>query len=131
MVSPERTYPLDNSPIVAKALDLLDTHFKNIPSLKEIVINFKAHPEEDPSDDLTRKMHDYGWTVKVTKLPKRVWYSEDDRVEFDNPEDCRAYDHEQLRIDEQKRQREEEEQWVEDYYERRRDPYWKNDSDYD
>ena len=130
LVSPGHAYTLCNSPIAAKGLGLLDNYFNIIPSLKEIVINFEAHSEEDPSDDLTRKMHHYGWTVKVRELPKRVWYSEDDRVEFDNPEDCQAYDNEQRRIDEQKRQREEE-HWLEEYYERRRDPYWKNDSDYD
>ena len=88
------------------------------------------YPEEDPSDDLTKKMHDYGWTVKVTvtELPKKTWISIDDRVEFDNAEDCQAYDNEQLFIDERKRQKE---QWLEEYHRRRDDPYWKNDSDYD
>ena len=132
MVSPDcANYALSDSPIAAEALDLLDTHFKNIPSLKEIVICFELYPEQDPSDDLTKKMHDYGWTIKVTKLPKKKWISLDDRVEFDNEEDCQAYDNEQFLIDERERQREEEEQWLEEYHRRRRDPYWKNDSDYD
>ena len=62
-------YVLSDSLIVVEALDWLDTYFKNIPSLKEIVINFEVYPEQDPSDDLTKKMHDYGWTIKVTKVP--------------------------------------------------------------
>ena len=132
LVSPGcANYPLSDSPIAAEALYLLDTHFKNVPSLKEIVINFEVYPEQDPSDDLTKKMHDYGWTVKVTELPKKTWISLDDRVEFDNEEDCQAYDNEQFLIGERQRQREEEEQWLEEYHRRRRDPYWKNDSDYD
>ncbi len=127
LVSPgSENYALSDSPIAAEALYLLDTHFKNIPSLKEIVINFEVFPEEDPSDDLTKKIHDYGWTIKVTK-----WISLDDRDEFDNEEDCQAYNDEQFLISERQRQREEEEQWLEEYHERRRDPYWKNDSDYD
>ena len=81
-------YALSDSSIAAEVLDLLDTHFKNIPSLKEIVINFEMYLEQDPSDDLTKKMHDYEWTVKVTKLLKKKWISLDDRVEFDNEEDC-------------------------------------------
>jgi len=73
LVSPNcENYVLSDSSIAAEALDLLDNHFKNIPSLKEIVINFEVYPEQDASDDLT-KMHDYGWTVKVTKLPKKKW----------------------------------------------------------
>lgn len=108
LISPDcANYALSDSPIAAKALDFLDTHFKNIPSLKEIIINFEVHPEQDPSDDLTKKMHDCGWTVKVTKLPKKKWISLDDRVEFDNEEDCQAYDNEQFLIDERERQREE------------------------
>ena len=132
LVSPGcANYSPSDLPIAAEALYLLDTHFKNVPSLKEIVINFEVYPEQDPSDDLTKKMHNYGWTVKVTKLPKRTWMSLDDRVEFDNEEDCQAYDNEQFLVNERERQREEEEQWLEEYHRRRRDPYWKNDSDYD
>ena len=52
-------------------------------------------------------------------------------VEFDNREDCEAYDNEKFLIDERERQREKKEEWLEVYHRRRRDPYWKNDSDYD
>lgn len=132
LVSPDcENYALSDSPIAAEALDLLNTHFKSISSLKEIVISFEVYPEQNPSDDLRKKMYDYGWSVKITKLHKKKWISGDDRVEFDNEEDCRAYDDEQFLIDERKREREEEEQWLEEYHRRRSDPYWKNDSDYD
>jgi hypothetical protein len=78
-----------------------------------------------------KKMRECGWTVQITKLPKKVWISDDDRVEFDNEEDCNAYNREQLRLDWQREQEQEDEWWTEEYYRRRRDPYWKNDSDYD
>ena len=88
MVSPDsENYVLSASPIAVEVLGLLNTHLKNIHSLKEIVINFEVYPEQDLSGDLT-KMHDYGWIIKVTKLPKRTWISEDERVEFDNWEEC-------------------------------------------
>ena len=124
-------YILTQSPIAAEALDLLDTHFKSIPSLQEVIINFEVPFDEDPSDLLTKKIQDHGWKVKVTRLPKQTWISEDERVAFDNEEDCRAYDWEQLFLDQQREERKEREEWVEEYYRRKRDPYWKNDSDYD
>ncbi len=132
LVPPEQyNYALSGSTIAAEALNLLDTRLRSIPPLKEIIVNFKVYPEGDPSDDLTKKIHDYGWTVKVTKLPKKVWISNDDRVEFDNEEDCNAYDNEQFREEQEREEEKEKELWLEEYYRRRRDPYWKNDSDYD
>jgi len=132
-------YALRDWPIAFEALDLLNTRFKAIHSLKEIVINFEEYPEHAPSDDLsddssdglTKKMRDIGWTIRNTWLPKRVWISIDDRVEFDNEEDCRAYDYEQLQREEEIEMERENERWQEEYDRRRRDPYWKNDSDYD
>ena len=85
------------------------------------------YSEEGLSDD-RMKMRDRGWTVEVTKLPKKIWISDNDRFEFDNEEDCNAYNDE---LDWQREREEEEEWWTEEYYRRRRDPYWKNDSDYD
>jgi hypothetical protein len=123
-------YAFDDSPIGVQALDLLDTRFKAIPSLKEIIVNFQVYGEEDLSDH-RKKMRDCGWTVEVTKFPKKVWISDNDRVEFDNEEDCNAYNVEMLLFDLQREQEEEDERWREEYYRRRRDPYWKNDSDYD
>jgi hypothetical protein len=65
-------YALDDSPIAVEALDLLDTRFKAILSLKEIIINVHVYGEEDLSDDLMKKIRDYGWIIEVTKLPKKV-----------------------------------------------------------
>jgi hypothetical protein len=109
---------------------LLDTRFKAIPSLKTIIVNFQAYAAEDLSD-YPIKMRDRGWTVEVTKLRKKVWISDDDRVEFRNEEDCNAYNVEMLLFDLQREEEEEDKRWTEEYYRRRRDPYWKNDSDYD
>lgn len=67
-------YAFDDSPIAAEELDLLDTRFKAIPSLKEIIVNFQVYAAEDPDDypgDYPIKMRDRGWTVKVTKLRRK------------------------------------------------------------
>jgi hypothetical protein len=124
-------YALDDSPIAAEALDLLDTRFKAIPSLKEIIVNISVYGEEDLSEDLMKEMRDCGWTVEVTKLPKKVWICHEAGLEFDNKEDYEEYMNHELLLDLQREQEKEEEWWREEYYRRRRDPYWKNDSDYD
>jgi hypothetical protein len=98
------------------------------------IINFQVYDAEDRSDYRIKnriKMRDRGWTFQVTKLPKKVLISDDDRVEFDNEEDCNAYNVEMLLFDLQREQEEEDKQWTEEYYRRRHDPYWKNHSDYD
>jgi hypothetical protein len=111
-------YTVDCSPIAAEALDLLDARFKVISSLEEVIVNVHIYDDEGLSDDLRKKMRDCRWTIKVTKLEKS-WYSgeEDEYADYE-------YDLEM----EREREREE---WLEEYYRRRRDPYWKNDSDYD
>jgi hypothetical protein len=109
---------------------LLDARFKAIPSLKEIIVNFQVYSEEDLSDD-RMKMRDRGWTVEVTKLPKKVWVCDEGRFEFDNEEDYNEYMNEKALDDLRREQEKEDEWWTEEYYRRRRDPYWKNDSDYD
>ena len=100
-------YVLSDSPITAQALYLLSTHFKDIPSLQKIVINFEVYPGQEPSRDSTM-IHDCGWTVKVTELPKKTWISDDRRVELDTYKEYQAYNEEQLD-----------------------DLFWKNDLDYD
>ena len=67
-----------NCPIVAESFGLLDMRLKNISSIKEVVINFEVYPEQDPRNDLTKMIHNYGWTVKVTKLTERKGTSQDD-----------------------------------------------------
>jgi hypothetical protein len=64
-------YAFGDSPIATEALNLLDARFKAIPSLKEIIVDFQMYAAEDLSDYWI-KMHDRGWTVEVTKLPKKV-----------------------------------------------------------
>jgi hypothetical protein len=132
LVPPEHcNYALSHDAIAAEALNLLDIRFKSIPSLEEIIVNFEVYPERDSSNGLTKTIHGFGWTVKVTELPKKVWISNDDRVEFDNEEDCNAYNNEQFRREVKEEEEKENELWLEEYYDRRRDPCWKNDSDYD
>jgi hypothetical protein len=46
--------------IAEEALNVLDTRFKAIHSLKEIIVNFQEYPERNPSDDLTKKVRDIG-----------------------------------------------------------------------
>jgi hypothetical protein len=48
------------------ALELLDTRFKAIPSLKEVIV--QVHTYIDIRDDSLKRMRNYGWTIKVTKL---------------------------------------------------------------
>ena len=122
-------YTFSDSPIAAEVLYLLDMRFKAIPSLKEIIVHLQVYAVEDLSD-YPIKMRECGWTVE-TKLLNRVWISDDGRVEFHNEEDCDTYNNEQLLFEWQRDKEKEEEEWTEEYHRRRRDPYWKNDSDYD
>ena len=132
LILPEHcNYALGDMAVATEALNILNTHFRTFQFLKEIIINFEEYSERNPSDDLTKKMRNMGWTVIVTRLPRRVWISNDDRVEFDNEEDCIAYDNEQFQREMALEEQKEEEEWLEEYYRRRRDPYWKNDSDHD
>lgn len=75
---------------------------------------------------MAKTMQDYGWNIKIIRLPKKKWYSLDDRVVFNNEEDCEAYDYEPNIIEERKIQEKEEDEWVEEYYRRRCDPFWKS-----
>ncbi|KAI4859703.1 hypothetical protein F4820DRAFT_462268 [Hypoxylon rubiginosum] len=127
----DRSYALGISQIATEATDLLNTRFRTITSLRKVNINFEVYPGEDIDDDVMEKLRGYGWAVTTTKLPKKTWISCDDRVEFDNEEDCIAYDNEQFRLDMKREEERVEELWTEEYDRRRRDPYWKNDSDYD
>lgn len=62
---------LGPSPITAEHLDLIDTCLKDIPSLEEIFIDLELFIQDIPSDRLIKKMHDYGWTISVTKRKNR------------------------------------------------------------
>ena len=110
-----------------EARNLLNIRFEKIPSLKRFLINFKVYPPRDPSDDITI-MRSYGWTGAATELPK-VWISNDDRAEFDNEKDCDACNNVQFRREVDEEERREKDLWLEEYYRRGREPYWKNDSE--
>ena len=55
---------LDNPNVVVEALRLVDTHFRGISSLREIIVEVY---EDGPSDDLRRKMENHGWKISTTK----------------------------------------------------------------
>jgi hypothetical protein len=122
---------LRDSPFTAEALNLLDIHFKAMLPPKDIIVSIQVYGEEDPDNDQMKKMRDRGWTVEVTEIPKPTWISIDDRVEFDNEEDCNAYNDEWYRLEWQREQEREAREDREEYYRRRDDPYWMNDSDLD
>ena len=121
---------LGGSPTAAEALDLFNRRFKDISSLQKVIVNLQVRGGEDLGD-LEKKVGDCGWTVEITKLARKVWISNDGRVEFDDEGDCDAYNTEQCCLEWQRQEEEEKESWKEEYHRRRRDPCWKNDSDYD
>ena len=70
-ISPYSTYAmelrldaLDYPKIAAEALKLVDTHFRAITSLQEIVVEVY---EDGPSGYIRRKMESYNWTVSITE----------------------------------------------------------------
>lgn len=106
------------------ALDLVNVQFKAIPSLENVIVDILHYKR--PSDELDKRLAGYGWTVRFTQVerPKEVWVYDEHGIEFENFNDYARYVHYV------EREREEEE-WEEEYWRRRDDPYWKNDSDYD
>jgi hypothetical protein len=55
---------LDSPKVVTEALKLVNTHFRAISSLQEIII--KVY-EDSPSDHTRRKMESHGWTISTTE----------------------------------------------------------------
>ena len=98
------------SELVAKALELLDTRFKEISSLKEIIVHINCY--EDPSDDLKQAMRDCGWVAKITLL------ADDDVVEEEEEMDYSGEDEEEDDSDEDYITLEIEDDWEDalDYY---------------
>ena len=132
LVAPEYdNYILGDPEDAAESWDAMEACYNAIPSIHNIVVHFEIYPFEEPSDDITQRVQKCGWTVQITRLQAKKWYSDDGRVVFDNEDDCRAYDEEQFRWEWQAEEAAEEAWWIEEYHRRRRDPYWKNDSDYD
>ncbi|KAM5348919.1 hypothetical protein ACJ41O_008742 [Fusarium nematophilum] len=113
-----------------RALD--DGGFKAMPSLEKIVVVYGEYDIDEEvmalCECLMQRMPSCKWSIELAKVPPRRWISDGDMVEFDNYEDCCRYNDER---DRREIEREEQAQWEEEYYRRRNDPYWKNDSDYD
>jgi hypothetical protein len=55
---------LDNPKIVPEALKLVDTRFRAIPSLQEIIVEVY---EDGSSNHIRRKMESHGWTISTTE----------------------------------------------------------------
>jgi len=108
---------LENIAIKTEALKSLDARFKATASLKEVIVNVDVYNDEDLSDDLGKKMRDYGWIIEVTELV----------IPESDPEE----DHTDYEFDLMKEEEREDQKWEEVYYRKKRDPLWKNDSDYD
>jgi len=63
---------LDNPPIVVKALALVDSHFRAMTSLQEIIVEVY---EDCPSAALRREFESHGWTTKVTEQTEESEYT--------------------------------------------------------
>ncbi|KAL6922374.1 hypothetical protein FSST1_006400 [Fusarium sambucinum] len=59
---------LDNQDVAVEALNLVDNHFRALPSLPEIVL--QVH-EDEPSDFLRRTIESYGWTLSKQPNPEK------------------------------------------------------------
>ncbi|KAI1349188.1 hypothetical protein F5Y01DRAFT_191909 [Xylaria sp. FL0043] len=77
---------LDNHDAANEALELVDTQFKAIPSLREVILEAD---EVAPSDHIRQRMESYGWTIDP------VQHVEEDSGESLNSfdEDDYGYDH--------------------------------------
>lgn len=53
---------LDNPKVVTEALKLVNTHFRAISSLQEIIVGVY---EDGPSDHIRRKMASHGWIISI------------------------------------------------------------------
>jgi hypothetical protein len=82
----------------AEVLNFLNRRFEAILSLENVVFNITKYGEQDLDDDLMEKLRQLGWITKVTKR-KRVWISNDDRVEFGNEDDWNEYNDEMDALD--------------------------------
>ncbi|OAA35199.1 hypothetical protein ISF_09989 [Cordyceps fumosorosea ARSEF 2679] len=78
---------LDHHKLATEALELVNTHFRAIPSIQEIILNVF---EDGPSDYLRSIMTSYGWTIKTTEYEEE---EEDDRGYYDFDYDDYHYDY--------------------------------------
>ncbi|KAI4277007.1 MAG: hypothetical protein L6R38_005521 [Xanthoria sp. 2 TBL-2021] len=52
----------DNPKVATEALELVNTHFRAITSLQEIIVEVY---EDEPSDHIRRSMESHGWTIRT------------------------------------------------------------------
>ena len=109
---------IDPSPIATEVLDVVAAQFKTISWLQEVIVH--VYDQDGPSNDLREKMLNHGWKIKVTDPGELMSRLEEDE-----------FDHEDYIEMIREQEAEEEQKWIEEYDRRRRDPYWKNDSDFD
>ncbi|KAI4221574.1 MAG: hypothetical protein L6R36_006811 [Xanthoria steineri] len=72
-----------DSEIVTEALELVNTHFKTITSLQEIIVEVF---EDGPSDHIRERMKSHGWTIDMAARAVVGWDSDRDFSDygFDN-----------------------------------------------
>ena len=58
---------LDNHKVVTEALKLVDTHFRAIPSLQEIIVEVY---EDGPSKHVRKEMESHRWTIHTVENVK-------------------------------------------------------------
>ncbi|KAF5603814.1 uncharacterized protein FSUBG_7063 [Fusarium subglutinans] len=84
---------LDYYSIATKMLHLVNTHFKAIPSLPEIILEVY---EDGPSDSLRRKMKSYGWVLSENAFEEEKYWdgrlSHIDSDDYGYDDDNNSYD---------------------------------------
>ncbi|KAK5659882.1 hypothetical protein OQA88_13345 [Cercophora sp. LCS_1] len=134
--SSDGVFTLFDADLAASMLRLLhEGGFKEMSSLEKIVVVHEVRDLDEKAlaarGTLMGMLPSCTWSIQLTQAPAKTWVSWDDRFEFETEEECRAYDNESWRREMEREERLEQELWEEEYYCRRADPYWKNDSDYD
>ncbi|KAI3323876.1 hypothetical protein HD806DRAFT_495831 [Xylariaceae sp. AK1471] len=61
---------LDNHKVATEALELVDTHFRAITSLQEIIL--EAY-EDGPSGYIRQRMKSHGWTISTIEFVEEDW----------------------------------------------------------
>jgi hypothetical protein len=74
---------LDSPKIVTEALTLVNTRFRAISSLQDIIVEVY---EDGPSDDIRRKMENHGWTISTTEYVEE-WGSDRSFGDFEDDSD--------------------------------------------
>lgn len=77
---------LDNPKVVTEALKLVNTHFRAISFLQEIIVEVY---KDGPSNYIRRKMESHGWTISVTEYMEEENF---DRSFSDSEYDEYGYD---------------------------------------